>query len=95
MANLWGTLVMSALLNFLSLRGVFGSFDEAIFGVVLIGIMLLAPDGFLRMSVLRSIRRYAQELLRNRSHLFSYLMFHKRGDEAVNPLKKNGTKEIE
>ena len=95
MANLWGTLVMSALLNFLSLRGVFGSFDEAIFGVVLIGIMLLAPDGFLRMSVLRSIRRNARELLRNRSHLFSYLMFHKRGDEAVNPLKKNGTKEIE
>lgn len=57
MANLWGTLVMSAVLNFLSLRGVFGSFDDAVFGIVLIGIMLLAPDGFLRLSVLRDIRR--------------------------------------
>ena len=95
MANLWGTLVMSALLNFLSLRGAFGSYDDAVFGVVLIGIMLLAPDGFLRISVLKSIRHYAQELLQNRSHLFSYLMSHKRGEEAANPLKKNGNKEVE
>ena len=32
MANLWGTLVASAVLNFLSLRGVFGTYDDAVFG---------------------------------------------------------------
>jgi len=51
MANLWGALVMGAVLNFLSLRGVFGSYDEAIFGVILIMIMLFAPDGVLKMDI--------------------------------------------
>jgi branched-chain amino acid transport system permease protein len=45
MANLWGALVISAVLNVLSLRGVFGSFDEAVFGGLLILIVALAPDG--------------------------------------------------
>ena len=48
MANLWGALSMSLVLNFLSLRGYFGSFDDAVFGVILILIMLFAPDGLLR-----------------------------------------------
>jgi len=29
MANLWGALIMGVLLNFLSLRGSFGSYDDA------------------------------------------------------------------
>jgi branched-chain amino acid transport system permease protein len=45
MANLWGALIMGSILNFLSLRGYFGSFDDAVFGAILIGIMLFAPDG--------------------------------------------------
>lgn len=45
MANLTGTLVAGLLLNFLSLRGVFGSLDDAVFGLVLIFVMLLAPEG--------------------------------------------------
>ena len=45
MANLWGALVMGVLLNFLSLRGVFGTYDDAVFGAILIGIMLFAPQG--------------------------------------------------
>ncbi len=49
MANLWGALFMGILLNFLSLRGVFGSFDDAVFGAILIVIMLFAPQGLLRM----------------------------------------------
>ena len=32
MANLWGAMVMGILLNFLSLRGVFGSYDDTVFG---------------------------------------------------------------
>ncbi len=33
MANLWGALLaMGVLLNFLSLRGVFGTYDDAVFG---------------------------------------------------------------
>lgn len=48
MANLWGALVTSAILNMLSLRGVFGSLDEAVFGGILILIVALAPEGPLR-----------------------------------------------
>jgi branched-chain amino acid transport system permease protein len=48
MASLWGTLIMSAVLNFLSLRGYFGSFDDAVFGGILILIMLFSPDGILQ-----------------------------------------------
>ncbi len=47
MANIWGTLVMGFVLTFLSLRGVFGSYDDAVFGVILILVMLFAPEGVL------------------------------------------------
>jgi branched-chain amino acid transport system permease protein len=49
MANLWGALFMGIILNFLSLRGVFGSYDDAVFAIILIVIMLFAPQGLLRM----------------------------------------------
>ncbi len=45
MANLPGVLAVSTILNYLSLRGCFGSFDSAVFGVLLIAIVALAPDG--------------------------------------------------
>ncbi len=51
MASLWGTLIMSAVLNFLSLRGYFGSFDDAVFGGVLVLIMLFSPEGILQFDV--------------------------------------------
>ena len=51
MASLWGTLIMSAVLNFLSLRGYFGSFDDAVFGAILIIIMLFSPEGILQFDV--------------------------------------------
>jgi branched-chain amino acid transport system permease protein len=53
MANLWGALGMGVLLNFLSLRGSFGSYDDAVFGGILLAIMLFAPQGLLRPEVLR------------------------------------------
>jgi branched-chain amino acid transport system permease protein len=40
MANLTGTLVAGLALNFLSLRGIFGKYDDAVFGIVLILVML-------------------------------------------------------
>ncbi|MBU4236080.1 MAG: branched-chain amino acid ABC transporter permease [Proteobacteria bacterium] len=49
MAHLWGALIMGVLLNFLSLRGVFGSYDDAVFGLILILIMLFAPNGILTL----------------------------------------------
>jgi branched-chain amino acid transport system permease protein len=49
MAHLWGAMFMGVLLNFLSLRGVFGSYDDAVFGLILIVIMLFAPDGILSL----------------------------------------------
>lgn len=48
MANIWGTLIMGMILFFLSLRGVFGSYDDAVFGVILILVMLFSPDGLLK-----------------------------------------------
>lgn len=55
MANLWGALVMGVVLNYLSLRGYFGSYDEFVFGGILIGIMIFAPEGLLRMEALRGL----------------------------------------
>ncbi len=49
MTNLWGTLLMGVGLTFLSLRGVFGTFDDAVFGIILIGVMLFAPNGILSL----------------------------------------------
>jgi len=57
MANLWGALAMGVLLNFLSLRGSFGVYDDAVFGVILLGIMLFAPQGLLRPELLRRLLR--------------------------------------
>jgi len=51
MAHLWGALIMGVVLNFLSLRGVFGTYDDAVFGLILILIMLFAPNGILRLNV--------------------------------------------
>lgn len=51
MAHLWGALIMGITLNFLSLRGVFGTYDDAVFGVILIFIMLFAPNGLLRINL--------------------------------------------
>jgi branched-chain amino acid transport system permease protein len=47
MANLWGAILASVTLNFLSLRGYFGSYDEAVFGTILVAVMLFAPNGIL------------------------------------------------
>ena len=51
MANIWGTLVMGLVLFFLSLRGVFGSYDDAVFGAILILVMIFAPDGLLKKNM--------------------------------------------
>ena len=51
MANLWGALIMGILLNFMSLRGMFGTYDDAVFGVILILIMLFAPQGILSLRI--------------------------------------------
>lgn len=83
MANVWGTLIMSVVLNFLSLRGVFGSYDDAVFGLVLIGIMLFAPEGFLKVTILAKVNREFKKLLK-RSR------FSQREREETNPLRTNG-----
>ncbi len=48
MANVWGALVVGGALEFLSLRGCFGSADHAVFGLILILIVALVPEGPLR-----------------------------------------------
>lgn len=56
MANLWGALVMGSVLNFLSLRGYFGSMDDAVFGGILILIMLFAPEGLVGLHFIGKVR---------------------------------------
>ncbi len=56
MGSLWGTLAASLALNFLSLRGYFGSFDDAVFGGILILVMLFAPEGILALDGRRALR---------------------------------------
>lgn len=51
MANLWGALIMGVVLNFMSLRGMFGTYDDAVFGAILILIMLFAPQGILSLRI--------------------------------------------
>jgi branched-chain amino acid transport system permease protein len=48
---------MGFVLNFLSLRGYFGSYDDAVFGSILILIMLFAPEGLLRREVFQGLKR--------------------------------------
>ncbi len=55
MNSLWGALFMGLLLNFLSLRGYFGTYDDAVFGIILITIMLFAPHGLLRLPQFRKL----------------------------------------
>ncbi len=55
MANLWGALAMGVTLNYISLRGYLGSFDDAFFGLVLILIMIFAPEGILNAGRARAI----------------------------------------
>lgn len=69
MAHLWGALSMAAVLNFLSLRGVFGSYDDAVFGVILIAIMLFAPNGILSIKWRSRFTQWAECFNnRNRQH---------------------------
>jgi len=49
MGSLWGTVATSVTLNFLSLRGYFGTLDDAVFGLVLLVVMLFSPDGILHL----------------------------------------------
>ena len=56
MGSLWGTLAASALLNFLSLRGWFGTLDDAVFGAVLLFVMLFSPEGILRLDLRAALR---------------------------------------
>ena len=73
MANIWGALIMGIVLNFLSLRGVFGSYDDAVFGVILIIIMLFAPEGILNINPWQKIKS-----------LFTLFMAQKNEESAEN-----------
>jgi len=66
MANLPGVLVVSTILNFLSLRGCFGTLDHAVFGVILIAIISLAPRGPLKPAG-EWIRRLFARLARDKT----------------------------
>ena len=57
MGSLGGTLAVSAALTFLSLRGAFGLYDDAVFAAILVAIMLFAPNGLFGLFAARAGRR--------------------------------------
>ncbi len=57
MGSLWGALAAASVLEFLSLRGVFGAHDDAVFGAILLAVMLFAPDGILQVRARRLLER--------------------------------------
>jgi branched-chain amino acid transport system permease protein len=63
MGSVWGTLATSAILNFVSLRGWFGTLDDAVFAGTLLFVMLFSPDGILRLD-LRAALRAVRERIR-------------------------------
>jgi len=67
MANLWGVTGISTALNYGSLRGWFASYDNAVFGAVLILIISLAPEGPLKPLGLRLRRLMNRVSERRRS----------------------------
>ncbi len=64
MGSLWGTVATSALLSFLSLRGYFGTLDDAVFGAVLVAVMLFSPEGVLRLDARGALAAVAARLRR-------------------------------
>lgn len=62
MANLWGVLIMGLILNFISLRGYLGSFDDAFFGLILIIFTMFFPGGIFKKENYRSITQYITKL---------------------------------
>ncbi len=64
MASLTGTLIMGVVLNFFSLRGYFGTFDDAVFGSILILIMLFAPNGIIGSDLRALVKKFALAIWR-------------------------------
>ncbi len=62
MTSIWGAVSMSLILNYFSLRGSFGTYDDAVFGVILILIMLFAPDGLIRAQVLVDLKSFFKRI---------------------------------
>lgn len=63
MANPWGTAVLSTTVNFFSLRDWFGSYDNAVFGAILIIIISITPEGPLKpigLWIRRNVLRMGQ-----------------------------------
>lgn len=58
MANLWGVLVMGLVLNFISLRGYLGSYDDAFFGLILIIFTMFFPGGIFKKDNYRAVIQY-------------------------------------
>jgi branched-chain amino acid transport system permease protein len=86
MDNLWGSLFMGMLLNFLSLRGYFGSFDDLVFGAILIIIMIFFPKGLLRV---KAINRIAESAKGKLTSLVGKLQSRKKAEERVKTDEKS------
>jgi branched-chain amino acid transport system permease protein len=61
MGSIWGAVVTAVILGFLSLRGIFGSLDDAVFGAILVAVMVFSPQGLPGLAIaVRSVARRAR-----------------------------------
>ena len=68
MGSLWGTVATSLALNFLSLRGYFGTLDDLVFGGMLLVVMLFSPDGILRFDARARLSALVARLRKPATH---------------------------
>jgi branched-chain amino acid transport system permease protein len=64
MGSIWGAIVTAVTLSFLSLRGVFGTLDDAVFGAILVAVMVFSPQGLPGLAA--GARRAAERLWRRK-----------------------------
>ncbi len=57
MGSLWGGIIAGLTLNFLSLRGYFGTYDDAVFGAILVIVMLFSQKGMAGLSKYSGFRK--------------------------------------
>jgi branched-chain amino acid transport system permease protein len=79
MDNLWGCLFMGVLLNFLTLRGFFGTFEEVVFGGILIVFMLFFPRGILKPEVFRKLKDFFKNRIKHINKIVMAYVFRKKG----------------
>lgn len=81
MDSIWGVVYMGFILNFISLRQVFGSFDDIFFAMILIILMLFLPQGLIRASYFAKLFQHLKIRLKTLKQYFWSRLRLKQGQD--------------